>query len=78
MPRCQDHGEECDSHHIACIAGDLECWTCGTQELAADFLVTLLIFAEDNITMHLQPLVKLLHKALSHLSIESKLSFSHL
>jgi hypothetical protein len=28
--------------------------------------------------MHLQPLVKLLHKALSHLSIESKLSFSHL
>ncbi|CAK9219300.1 unnamed protein product [Sphagnum troendelagicum] len=60
------------------IAGDLECWTCGTQELAADFLVTLLLFAEDNITMHLQPLVKLLHKALSHLSIESKLSFSHL
>ncbi|CAK9217373.1 unnamed protein product [Sphagnum troendelagicum] len=53
------------------IAGDLECWTCGTQELAADFLVTLLLFAEDNITMHLQPLVKLLHKALSHLSIES-------
>ncbi|CAM6044095.1 unnamed protein product [Sphagnum compactum] len=44
------------------IAGDLECWTCGTQELAADFLVTLLMFAEDNITMHLQPLVKLLHK----------------
>jgi len=60
------------------IAGDLECWTCGTQELAADFLVTLLMFAEDNITMHLQPLVKLLHKALSHVSIESKLSFSHL
>ncbi|CAK9268553.1 unnamed protein product [Sphagnum jensenii] len=53
------------------IAGDLECWTCGTQELAADFLVTLLMFAEDNITMHLQPLVKLLHKALSHPSIES-------
>jgi hypothetical protein len=28
--------------------------------------------------MHLQPLVKLLHKALSHPSIESKLSFSRL
>lgn len=56
------------------IAGDLECWTCGTKELAANFLLTLMLFAEDSITMHLQPLIKLLHRALAEATIAAKVN----
>lgn len=54
------------------IAMDIECWTIGTKELAAHFLLTLLLFVENNITMHLQPLLKIMHKAVAEPSILDK------
>lgn len=56
------------------ISADMECWTTGTKELAAQFLLTLLLFAESNITMHLQPVLKLMHKAVAEPSIFDKVS----
>lgn len=56
------------------ISQDMECWTTGTKELAAQFLLTLLLFAESNITMHLQPVLKLMHKAVAEPSIFDKVS----
>jgi hypothetical protein len=47
------------------ISMDIECWTMGTKELAARFLLTLLLFVESNITMHLQPLLKIMHKGVA-------------
>ncbi|KAJ7567620.1 hypothetical protein O6H91_02G156000 [Diphasiastrum complanatum] len=44
------------------IGADLQAWTCGTKSLAANFLHTILIFAEEHSTMHLQPLVIMLIK----------------
>lgn len=58
------------------IAGDMECWTSGTKELAANFLLTLMLFVESNITMHLQPLLKLMHKALAEPTIAPKVKYS--
>lgn len=57
------------------IAGDMECWTSGTKELASNFLLTLMLFVESNITMHLQPLVKLMHRALAEPTIATKVNF---
>ena len=61
------------------ISMDLECWTLGTKELAARFLLTLLLFVESNITMHLQPLLKLMQEAVAEPSIIDKvISFKSL
>jgi len=57
------------------ISADMECWTTGTKELAAHFLLTLLFFVESNITMHLQPLLKIMHKAVAEPSIFDKVKF---
>lgn len=57
------------------ISADMECWTTGTKELAAHFLLTLLLFVESNITMHLQPVLKLMHKAVGEPSILDKVTY---
>jgi hypothetical protein len=57
------------------ISMDIECWTMGTKELAARFLLTLLLFVESNITMHLQPLLKIMHKGVAEPSIFDKVVY---
>lgn len=54
------------------ISMDIECWTMGTKELAANFLLTLLFFVESHITMHLMPLLKIMHRAIGEPSISNK------
>ncbi|KAG0579915.1 hypothetical protein KC19_4G134300 [Ceratodon purpureus] len=58
---------------VHAISMDIECWTTGTKELAAHFLLTLLLFVESNITMHLQPLLKIMHKGIAEPSISDKI-----
>nr|XP_024372966.1 dynein assembly factor 5, axonemal-like isoform X2 [Physcomitrium patens] len=55
------------------ISMDIECWTMGTKELAANFLLTLLFFVESHITMHLMPLLKIMHRAIGEPSISNKI-----
>ncbi|CAM6092267.1 unnamed protein product [Calypogeia fissa] len=55
------------------LGADLEAWTSGTKAKAAEFLYTLIIFAEENITMHLQALIVIMQKAFKEPLVEKQI-----
>ncbi|XP_024523068.1 dynein assembly factor 5, axonemal-like [Selaginella moellendorffii] len=60
----------CFSVLLYAIDADLHAWTSGTKELSSRFLYTVLIFVEENATMHLEPLCNLFIKACGDLVVQ--------
>lgn len=62
----------CLSIILHALGADLESWTSGTKAMAADFLYTLIMFAEENIAMHLQALIVIMQKAFKEPLVEKQ------
>lgn len=67
--------KNCFSAMLHAISADLLAWTGETKVLAADFLLTMIIFIEDNVTQHLQPVLSVLGKTCRDESIGKKVPY---